>query len=164
MAHLKGDIRILYIKDSGTYLPIGCLTSNPLSESTETIQVPTKIAGGWDTPEPLGQSFSIEFSGLQVLTGAGGDTTKLSYDTLRTKKRARALVEWRISDASLNFIDEGKGYINAISEGNEIGNFLTFSGSILGYGIPVFSSEAGAKMFQDGELFIFQDGQSFIFN
>ncbi len=89
MAFLKGDIRILYIKDGSTYLPIGCLTSNPLSEETEMLQVATSTAGGWGTSIPTNQSFSIEFSGLQMLTTGAGDTTKLSYDTIRTKKRAR---------------------------------------------------------------------------
>ena len=163
MAFLKGDIRILYIKDGSTYLPIGCLTSNPLSEETEMLQVATSTAGDWGTPIPTNQSFSIEFSGLQMLTTGAGDTTKLSYDTIRTKKRARTLIEWKIEDDSQNFIDSGSGYINSISEGNEIGEYLTFSGSITGFGVPVFSS-GSAYLFQDEVAFTFQDGTEFLFN
>ncbi len=163
MAFLKGDIRILYIKISSVWLPVACLTDNPFNEATEMLQVATSTAGGWGTSIPTNQSFSIEFSGLQILTVSGPEQDKVSYDRLKVLKKSRTRIEWKIKDASGNFIDSGSGYINSISEGNEIGEYLTFSGSISGFGVPSFSSGV-AYLFQDGVAFTFQDGTEFLFN
>ena len=160
----KGEDRILYIKDGGVYLPLACLTSNPLSESVEMLESNILALNGWKGFKPVNQNYSIDFDGLQIATGAGNDITKLSYDTLRVKKRSRTLIEWKIEDAAQNFIDEGSGYIQSIGESNQVGDFLSFNGSIIGFGLPVFSSEAGIYIFQDSETFIFQDGTGFLFN
>jgi hypothetical protein len=69
------------------------------------------------------------------LTSSAGDDTKLSYDTLKQKKRDRELIEWKIEDTGLVFSDTGTGYITAIGEANEAGGLLTFNGTIQGYGL-----------------------------
>jgi predicted secreted protein len=160
---IRGEERILYIKFDGSYLPIGCLTSNPLNESTETIDTTTRENSGWRTELPTTQSYGINFDGIQILTTTGGDGTKLSYDRLKVMKRSRERVEWKIEDADLRFIDIGYGYITEISEGNEVGGVLTFSGRIVGFGMPVAASTPGLYLFEDGLPFVFEDTQAYQF-
>lgn len=161
---IDGEERILYIKEDETYLPIGCLTSNPLSETSDTIETTTRENSGWKTELPTKQSYTITFEGYQILTaGVSGDSTKLSYDKLKLLKRNRTRVEWKIEDADLQFIDVGYGYITEISEANEVGAVLGFSGRIVGFGMPVASSTPGLYLFEDGEPFLFEDTQAYQF-
>lgn len=131
----EGAIRILYIKDATVWHPVACLSSNPISEFVETIPTTTRASGGWETSVATSQSYTIDFEGIQILTSSAGDDTKLSYDTLKEKKRDRTLIEWKIEDTGLIFSDTGSGYITAIGEANEVGGLLTFNGTIQGYGL-----------------------------
>jgi hypothetical protein len=125
----------------------------------------TRTNNGWESSLPQQQSYTIDFEGMQILTtGALGDSTKLSYDALKSYKRNRTQIEWKIEDSAQYFVDEGFGYIKDLGESNTIGEFLTFSGSIVGFGEPVFTSDAGAYTFEDGEAMLFEDSTGFLFN
>lgn len=165
MDFIKGEERILFVKQDGDYLPVGCLTSNPLEEETDMLPTTTRQNNGWETSLPTRQRFNISFDGIQILTaGDSGDATKLSYDKLKLIKRNREQIEWKIEDSLQQFIDVGYGYIVTISEANEIGSLLSFSGSIVGYGMPTASSTPDLYLFENGEPFIFEDTQSYQFN
>ncbi|AGO48429.1 phage tail protein [Cellulophaga phage phi10:1] len=163
--YTKGEERILFIKVEDDYIPVGCLTSNPLSEETDMLPTTTRQNSGWETSRPSVQRFNLEFEGLQVLTfGDDGDSSKLSYDRLKLIKRNREKIEWKIEDTDLKFIDIGYGYITSISESNAVGEILSFSGSITGFGMPTAASTPYLYLFEDGQPFIFQDTQSYSFN
>lgn len=134
MEHFKGEERILYLKLDGLFVPIGCLTDNSFSESAETIDTTTRENEGWTTSRPVYQSYSISFSGLQILTTLTGDTTKASYDRLKHLKRDRVLLDWKISGTGLPLVDTGKCYITDLSEAATVGEFMTFSGTLTGFG------------------------------
>ena len=137
----KGDDRILYIKWQGQWLPVGCLTSNGISESSEMLPTTTRDNNGWATSRPTNQEFSISFEGLQLNTTADGGTfTVASYDKLKTFKRNKNLLDWKIQGLTFPIVDYGQGHINAISEASAVEEFLSFSGSIVGYGIPKTTS------------------------
>ena len=137
MEFYKGEDRILYLKYLGAYLPIACLTENPFSESSEFIDTTTRDNAGWKTSRPVMQSYSISFSGLQLNSAtSGGNFNVLSYDMLKKLKRQRLLLDWKI-EGNFPTVDYGKCYIQDISEANAVGEFLTFSGSLVGYGIPL---------------------------
>lgn len=143
MDFYNGQDRILYIKVDGSYLPIGCLTENSFEESSEFLDTTTKENAGWITSRPIQQQYSISFSGIQVnSTIAGGTFTVASYDKLKEFKRGRILIEWKIEGALYPIVDYGKGYIGSISESNVIDEFMTFSGTITGYGTPLMASKA----------------------
>ena len=134
---IDGTYRILYIKWEGVYLPIGCLTSDSFTETSEMIDTTTRDNAGWSTSTPVNQSYSISFDGLLINTEfEGGDSTKLSYDRLRILKRTNTLIEWKIADSSQLFLDLGKGYINNLSDNSNIDEFISFSAEIQGYGKP----------------------------
>jgi surface protein len=134
---INGENRILYIKWEGQYLPIGCLTGDSFSESSEMLNTTTRDNAGWSTSVPTTQNYNISFDGLVINTNfTGGDFTKVSYDRLRELKRNRTLIEWKLKDNNNIFVDSGKGYITELSDSSSIDEFISFNASIIGYGRP----------------------------
>jgi len=151
MDFYKGESRILYIKVLGSYLPIACLTDNPFSETSEFIDTTTRDNQGWTTSRPMMQSYNISFSGLQVNSSVNGGTfTVVSYDKLKQLKRDKILLDWKIQGSIFPVVDYGKAYINDLSEASNVGEYLTFSGSMVGYGIPL-TRTLGEFVLNDGD-------------
>lgn len=141
MEFFKGEDRILYLKLLGSWLPIACLTDNPFSETSEFIDTTTRDNGGWTTSRPNMQSYNISFNGLQLNTSvAGGTFTVISYDKLKQLKRSKTLLDWKI-EGNFPVVDYGKAYIQELSEANAVDEFLTFSGSLVGFGIPLTTTK-----------------------
>ena len=150
MDFYKGQDRILFIKVLGNYLPIACLQDNPFSETSEFIDTTTRDNAGWSTSRPNMQSYTISFSGLQVVTSvAGGNFNVISYDKLKQLKRSRTLLEWKI-EGSFPVVDYGKCYISELSEASPIDEFLTFNGSLVGFGIPLTTTK-GTDVLNSGD-------------
>ena len=141
MEYIKGEDRILYFKINGNWLPVGCLNENTLDESSEFIDTTTRDNQGWATSRPTNQSYTISFSGLQINTTiAGGNFNVASLDKLRQLKRARTLLDWKFQGTIYPIVDYGKCYISDLSDGNVNGELISFSGSAIGYGIPLTQS------------------------
>lgn len=162
MGLLLGEDRILYLKEDNVWVPIGCLTSNNLEESVEMLSTTTRVSNGWRTGVPTNQQYSIPFEGLQIITGTGTPTGKISYDGLKILKRARERIEWRIADPGGSLVDQGFGYITFIGEGNQVDEFLSFNGLITGDGEPIFTQVEG-DIYQDSVVICYQDNESLIF-
>ena len=138
MDFYNGSDRILFIKVAGNWLPVGCLTDNSFDESSEFISTTTRDNQGWETSRPIMQSYSIGFNGLQLNTTiSGGNFNVASYDKLKTLKRDKLLLDWKIEGVVYPVVDYGQGYIASLSETNVIDEFMSFSGSITGYGKPL---------------------------
>jgi hypothetical protein len=157
---IDGTYRILYIKYSGVYLPIGLLTSESFSEGVDMIDTTTRDNAGWKTSRPTNQSYNISFEGLIKNTNFnGGDFTKISLDKLRVFKRNRTLIEWKLQDNALTFVDTGSGYITELGDSSSIDEFISFNANIEGYGTP--TSESGLVYnLEDGNGNQIQDGNS----
>jgi hypothetical protein len=98
----------------------------------------TRDNDGWATSRPMMQNYNIGFEGLQVNTTiSGGTFTVASYDRLKLLKRSKILLDWKIEGATFPTVDYGKCYINELSEASTVDEFLSFSGSLIGYGIPL---------------------------
>lgn len=137
MESYSGSDRILYIKYLGAWLPVGCLSSNSLSESSTMLETTTRDNDGWSTSRPTMQNYSISFDGLQLnTTMAGGTFTVASYDRLKQLKRSKMLLDWKIQGSVYPTVDYGKCYINELSEASACDELLTFTGSMVGYGLP----------------------------
>jgi hypothetical protein len=150
MEFTKGEDRVLYIKLNNNWLPIACLTSNSLSESSEMLVTTTRDNSGWSTSRPTNQNYTIPFDGLQVNTTAnGGNFTVASYDKLKQLKRNRTLLNWKIEGTIFPIVDYGKCYITEISEASAVEEFLSFSGVMTGYGIPLTTTK-GEFVLNDG--------------
>ncbi len=164
MDFLNGFTRVLYIKVSGVYIPIGCLTDNSFNEELNLIPTTTREANGWETSRPTSQNYSIDFSGLQINTAFdGGNANYLSHDRLKNIKRTRVIFEWKIASNDGLFVDEGKGFISSLSEAAPAEGFLEFSGTITGFGEPTFNSDLASYVFQDANNFVFTDSNDFSF-
>lgn len=135
MEHYKGEERILYLKINGEFLPIGCLSENSFSETAESFETTIKGSASWQTNKILSQSYSISFTGIQILTKFF-NTNLLSYDTLKELKRKRQLLEWKIQGDIFPIVDSGFCYITDISESAVVNELLTFSGTLTGVGEP----------------------------
>ena len=147
---INGTYNILFIDFGSGFFPIGMLTSNSFSEDVDTIDSTTRDNAGWKTQTLTNQSYNIEFSGIVINTlFNGGNFTKISYDRLKEIKRNRQLVDWKIQDSELQFIESGKGQIISLSSESNIDEFITFSASMQGYGKPYMSS---------GKLYSLEDG------
>lgn len=150
MDFVNGEDRILSIKIAGIYLPIGCLTGNTMDESSEMIDTTTRDNEGWATSRPVLQSYTIGFSGLQVnSTLVGGNFNVASYDKLCDIKRNKIRIEWKIQGIKFPVVDYGKGYVADLGEANNVGEFMSFSGSITGFGKPLKTS-AGTVLLNNG--------------
>lgn len=135
MIHYKGEERILYLKINGEFLPIGCLSENSFSETAESFETTIKGEASWKTDRILSQSYTLSFSGIQILTKFL-NTNFLSYDTLKDLKRRRQLLEWKIDGDNFPIVDSGYCYITDISESAVVNELLTFSGTLTGFGEP----------------------------
>lgn len=161
MEHFKGEDRILYIKLSGTYIPIGCLSDNSFSESSETIDTTTRDNAGWMTSRPTMQSYSISFNGIQVnSTIAGGNFNVASYDRLKELKRGRILLDWKIQGSSFPIVDYGKAYLIDISEVATVNELITFSGTLNGFGTPLMAGIELVLLNNGDPSVIVQDGNT----
>ncbi len=137
MDFYSGSDRILYIKYLGNWQPIGCLSTNSLSETSEMLATTTRDNNGWATSRPTMQNYSISFEGIQInTTVANGSFNIASYDKLKILKRNKILLDWKIQGNLFPIVDYGKCYITDISEASAVDDFLTFSGSMVGYGLP----------------------------
>lgn len=159
---INGTDNILYIKfnEELDFYPIGCLTSNDFTEDSETLDTTTRDNKGWKTQVATNQSYSISFSGLVINTiFAKGDFEKISYDRLKLIKRNRLIIDWKIQDSELQFIESGKGQIINLSSPSNIDEFVSFDATLQGYGEPI--SETG-KIYsiQDGSGNSLQDGNN----
>ena len=137
---MNGSYKILYIYSGAEWFPIGCLTSNSISESTDVLDSSTRgNTDGWKSFVPTNQSFTISFDGILSEDNRGG--TILTYGDIKGFKRARTKIQWRIamSDGSGD-TDAGYGYITSIGEAASIDEFITFTGEIIGVGDPSVTS------------------------
>lgn len=151
MDFTNGSDRILYIKYNGIYLPIGCLTGNNIDDNTEMIDTTTRDNEGWATSNPVLQSYSISFNGIQVnSTLVGGNFNVASYDRLADMKRDKIKIDWKIQGKKYPIVDYGQGFINNLSSTENIGEFMSFSGSITGFGKPLKTS-IGTVLLNSGD-------------
>ena len=162
MENYKGEDRILYIKVDDLFLPIGCLTENSFSESVDTIDTTTRENQGWTSVRPVMQSYNISFTVIQILTTTeDGDDTKASYDLLKTLKRDRVLLDWEIKGNSFPIVDYGKCFITDLSEATPVNEFITFSGTLTGYGEAFTTSSDDTLLLNNGNsTTIVQDGNN----
>ena len=131
----NGTYKLLYIEATGTYYPIGCLTDNSFSETTETLDVSTRQnADGWGSIVPTRQSYTISFSGVAGFDDLGG--TVISYSALQTLKRNRTKINWKIYSSLGGDTDSGSGYITSLSNSATIDEAVSFDGEIIGTGEP----------------------------
>ena len=137
MDYIKGIEALLYIKQDGVNVPVACLTSNPINETSETIETTTRDNEGWKTSLPTLQSYSIPIEGVCTKDDEDSGNNVFSYRRLRELKRNRTIFDWEIRTLNGYYIDYGKGYISNISQTDSVDDFQGFSAEIVGFGKPL---------------------------
>ncbi len=133
-----GTNRILQIKYVGTFFPIGCITDNSFSESSEMLDTTVRTnVDGWVSSIPVKQTYNISFNGLLELVETGNI---LTYATIETLKRDRVKIDWRILSSGGGNIDTGSGFITSLGNSAAIDEFVSFTGEIIGIGVPFSTS------------------------
>ncbi len=131
-----GDNELLYIYDSGTYYPIGCVTGQGFSESANMLDTTTrKNTSGWTTSIPTTQSYDIRANAVVTTTDISG--TVMTYEDIMTLKRAKTKIGWKINSEVTGYSDFGEAYISSISRVAEMDSFIVFSIELVGWGQPV---------------------------
>lgn len=123
-----GSAMILYIND----LPVGCLTSNSLSETIDFLRTCKTTAKGAITQLPRLYGYSIPFEAVMVLDGA-----LMSWEDIRELARNRIKVSWDIINAEVNAGDAGVAFIENLQLTGSTEDFIKFTGTLTGYGAIV---------------------------
>ena len=140
----------MYFKINNSWIPVGCLTDNTMSESTEFLDTTTRDNQGWTTSKPIMQSYNLSFAGFQLnTTVAGGNFSVISLDKLKQLKRNRTLLDWKFQGAEYPIVDYGKCYISDLSDPSIAGELITFSGSAIGFGKPL-TAPLGTTILNNG--------------
>lgn len=159
MNYVNGEDRILFLKIEGNYMPIGCLTGNTLDKTAEMISTTTRDNKGWGTSRPDTKNYSISFNGLQVnSTMAGGVFTVASYDKLDKLFNDSILLEWKIQGTVFPVVNYGKCYISSLGEVNNVDEFMSFAGTLTGYGKPLIQDLGGVLLNNGDPNVIVNDG------
>jgi len=158
--YINGTDQLIYIDYGEGFFPVGALTSNSFEESSNTISTTTRDNQGWETQQITNQNYIINFDGLVINTiYTKGDFDKISYDRLKIIKRDRQIIDWKIQDNNLQFIESGQAQITDLASEGNIDEYVLFSCTMLGYGKP--SSTSGrAYILQDGRENNLQDGDN----
>ncbi len=127
---IDGAYRILYIDSGDGYLPVGCLTNHSFNEESDTIQTTTRDNNGWSTSRATNQNYNISFDGLVLEDHI--DYSFQTYYNLRTIKRNRQLINWKIDET-----DYGQGIITSLSDENEMDANVSFTAELIGYSKPL---------------------------
>lgn len=136
MELIKGSESLFYIVRNGVQIPVGCLTSNPIEESSEMMETTTRDNEGWRTSVPTMQSYSIALDGYMTMDDPNSGKNIVSYRELRKIKRNKELIIWKIKTLNGLYVDSGKAYIDTISFTDQVDDFIGFSANLVGYGIP----------------------------
>lgn len=151
MSYTLGEDRLLYFKINGEYMPVGCLKGNSFDEGVEMQDTTTRDNKGWNSSIPLVQDYSFSFDGLQLNTTiAGGNFNIASYDKLKQLKRDKIKLDWKIQGSEYPVVDYGKCYISSLSEANNVGELISFSGNAIGFGKPLMAS-LGTTVLNNGD-------------
>ena len=134
MEVFTGIDSIFYIKYDGLWCPISCEVSSPMSETVEMINTTTRDNAGWKTEKPTLQAYSISIDSVEKKDNYN---EIVSYRKVRKFKRDRIKIEWKRETITNYLVDSGFGYITEISDGNTVGEEITFNFTISGFGKPI---------------------------
>jgi len=136
---IKGEDLILYVWVTDEYLPIACLTSNSINKAKSIIETTTKCDPGVVVRASGSRSYEIPFEGIYIDTGASGDTTKASHDSLLALFDTDDEQTWKMDTGLIDTVAYyGTGIFNQLDMTAGSGDeFATFSGSISGSGAIV---------------------------
>jgi len=110
-------------------LPVGCLTSNSLSETIAFINTCKTTAKGAITQLPTLYGYSIPFEAVMA-TGGG----VMTYEDIRELGRNRSKFVWSMVDVDTDVGDAGVAFLENLELTGSSDDFIKFTGTLTGYG------------------------------
>lgn len=131
-----GDILITYIYDTSAYQPIGCSTSDSISETLEVDEFQSKCDSGNIIKTPAASSYEISGEGRFIDEDV--DTGRQSYAKISGYLRNKTRITWRMATGlAATPYEYGYGYITSCEKTGESGSSITYSYTISGDGAIV---------------------------
>lgn len=106
--------------------PIACLTSNSISEILSFLGTSKKTINGAQTIKPVANSYTLNFEAVMV-------NDVMSWAELSLLARAMRLGIWEFDLGDMAG-DAGYGFLSNLEMTASSGEFITFTGTIIGYG------------------------------
>lgn len=116
---------ILYIND----IPIGCLTSNSLSETISFIQTCKRTQKGAIRSLGRQHSYSIPFEAVYTRDGS-----IITYEDIQEYGRNREIINWSIIDSDEGIGQEGIAFLENLDISASSTDFIKFTGTLSGQG------------------------------
>ena len=116
---------ILNIND----IPVGCLTSNSLSETIQFLRTCKTTEKGAGKSLGTLHSYSIPFECVY-----SNDIAIINYNDLKAFGRDRQKVAWSMVNDETGEGDEGFAFIESLDITGNTDDFIKFTGTLTGYG------------------------------
>lgn len=120
-----GSTSILYINS----LPVGCLTSQTLSETIQFMRTGKTTQNGAIKSLPTLYGYSIPFECVMIKNLA-----KMDYWEIQALARERRRIEWDIVNSETGDNDYGDAFIENLQLTASVSDFIKFTGTLTGYG------------------------------
>lgn len=138
---IDGTYSIVYLDYGEGFLPIAVETGSSFEEGVNQKSTTVRDNNGWATQVLTNQFYNFSVNGLAMNTVyAKGDFTRISYDRLERIKRSKEIVNWKKADKDNIHVQTGQCQIISLSKNDDIGEFVSFEASFLGYGKPESST------------------------
>lgn len=125
-------------ESNSDYKPIALLINHSFVEHVNFVNTSTRINDGWNTSIPQSQSFNLDFNGVANFeTYEDVNQLGVSLVLLKSYKRDRKLLSFRIETEGVGDVDIFKAYISDINVTSPAGRFVSYSCSLIGYGFPI---------------------------
>ncbi len=140
MAAIRGKFRILYIKTAGQdWRRVAHLRVNSWQSTVDFLPTTTRANKGHKTQRPVSIGDTISFSA--IIFQDNDVVGKVGYKELKKIKNARTLFDWKLQADGEAFIDAGRGHLASLGETADVGDVMTYEGSIQVYGAPLDLSD-----------------------
>lgn len=124
---LLGKDEILLIHDGTAYLPIGCLTTNTISESREITEgTKTKC-----NTNPQGVPQDPTYEGSFEAVANDDEVTKMTHVKMRAEMKKDTPSYWKITRGGVD-LEFGKAFLTSLERSAPVDNVITWSGTLSG--------------------------------
>ena len=152
--YIDGTTVLFYINTESGWIPVGCLTDNPFSVSTDRLETTVRGSGGFKSYIPTIHDYSLSLSG--ILSKNEG---VVSYNDLSTLQRTRVIFEWMISSTDNHIGESGTAFITELSLGSSAHAWVSFSCTLS----PASGGVSGILVWsQNGLNVVSQNGENMI--
>jgi len=140
-------------------IPVGCLTSNSLSETIQFLRTCKTTEKGATKSLGTLHGYSIPFECVY-----SNDMAIINYNDLKTFGRDRVKVAWSMVNDETGEGDEGYAFIENLDITGNTDDFVKFTGTLTGYGVIVDYDLIQNVWYQNIDTFVDNGGQYVLLN